>query len=1354
MSRTNFHNRLIHFNHTRQTLFDRIDRSHGLRSRYRRGLCVEPLENRRLLSITVDTLEDGIGVPGISLREAIAAASADETIDFAQALTSGSPATIQLLNIDGGQLLINKDLTIAGPGAGRLTIKAFNPNGSQNGSRIFNIDDGTASVLDVAISGLTLTGGDSGAVGGAISNHEELALTACTITGNDTYDLGGGIFNKGILTASECTVDGNVSGLGGGLYNSGTATITDSLFTGNRAGWSGAAVYNTGTLSLSNSTVSGNRVDDYMAFGSIGAEGPSSLTVITNCTIWGNTGFSGGIWAAWTTGEAPLHAANSIIQEVAGDLGSWGYNLIGETVVGHGFHATDLLNVDPRLGPLQDNGGPTWTHALLPGSPAIDAGDPMAVPGEYDVPAYDQRGAPFARVDVLGGQRIDIGAFEVHPPAALCGDYNLDGVVDAADYVVWRKTLGSSVIPYLGADGNGDCAVDQADRSMWMAHFGQTFTSEGTHARFLDVTAPEGGVFPTNVFTVQDSSNLTGVRINLPLPDATTNPADYQDTQVINTLDGFNLQPRLSIPFDGPIDVNSVTSETVFLIRLDDTVDPDDQSGQIVGINQVVWDTFTNTLHVESDELLVQHTSYALIVTNGVRDVDGQAVQPSEEFKRFRHNLNFGQIGDPALKEYRKDLLAALKVARGAGVFERDVVTASVFTTQGSTAVLEKIRDQIHDATPDPADFNVGLNGERTVFNLGEVTIFAVNQQTRDDQVTPPASVNTPLALLRAIPGAVDQVAFGKFDSPNYRVHPGEYIPAVGTRNAPEVQETDTIYFTLYLPSGTKPATGWPVAIVGHGSGGVLGNKDGNYGIPAFAAALAEQGIATIGINAAGFGLGPGSTITVTTVTPEGGGTVTLPAGGRAIDQNGDHIYGNSEGYLAAAPQAIISERDGRIQTDADLMQLVRVIQVGMDVDGDEVGDLDPNSVYYTGISLGGMYGAPFLAVEPDVSAGALIVLGGPTIERFRFGGVNRAGAGLLGQTAGTVVVSHGLLNAPGITSLDGLNVPAPYFDENMPLRDGVPLDVKLGDGTTRTIVSPVTNGVAGAVAIQHVFDNWEWVSLGGDPVAYAPYLRKDPLPGVDTAKSVLVQFAKGDVYAPNPTTTAFLRAGDLADQATYYRYDLTPVYFQDPNLRAPQGYPHTFAALTTSTNPTIQAIALAAQRQIAAYFASDGAEIIQPPGVPAAYFEVGMDESALPEGLNYTIAAPSIAPVGAVATSGKAVRSELYFDPNFTGTVIATSLDSNTIAGGRVGGTRDRHGEPYNPSKIELLAYAELIDSAIAANEAKGRAAVSRGVADMGVGGGVYSDTDGEEAVSIVDLDLVFADLGEEVFSGIGILT
>src|SRR5262245_23922795 len=135
--------------------------------------------------------------------------------------------------------------------------------------------------------------------------------------------------------------------------------------------------------------------------------------------------------------------------------------------------------------------------------------------------------------------------------------------------------------------------------------------------------APGAGPFPSDRFTVADANQLTNRRVNLPLPDAATRPSDYADVSVINTLDGFNLQPRLSIPFSGPIDVTTVNSSTIFLIRLGDTISPEDTGGEIVGINQIVWDVATNTLHVESDDLLDQHTRYALIVTRGLRDGDG-----------------------------------------------------------------------------------------------------------------------------------------------------------------------------------------------------------------------------------------------------------------------------------------------------------------------------------------------------------------------------------------------------------------------------------------------------------------------------------------------------------------------------------------------------------------------------------------------------------------------------------------------------------------------------------------------------------------------------------------------------------
>src|SRR3954465_179626 len=180
----------------------------------------------------------------------------------------------------------------------------------------------------------------------------------------------------------------------------------------------------------------------------------------------------------------------------------------------------------------------------------------------------------------------------------------------------------------------------------------------------FDLDRPDGGPFPSDRFTVADASQLTNRRINLPLPDASSRPSDYADVSVINTLDGFNLQPRLSVSFSGPIDVTTVNSTTVFLVTRGDTTSPEDRGGRIVGINQTVWDVGTNTLHVESDELLDQHTRYALIVTRGVHDAAGQPVEASDGFSRFRHDLNFGQSQDAAMKDYRKEMLDALQAAR------------------------------------------------------------------------------------------------------------------------------------------------------------------------------------------------------------------------------------------------------------------------------------------------------------------------------------------------------------------------------------------------------------------------------------------------------------------------------------------------------------------------------------------------------------------------------------------------------------------------------------------------------------------------------------------------------------------
>jgi hypothetical protein len=286
-------------------------------------------------------------------------------------------------------------------------------------------------------------------------------------------------------------------------------------------------------------------------------------------------------------------------------------------------------------------------------------------------------------------------------------------------------------------------------------------------------------------------------------------------------------------------------------------------------------------------------------------------------------------------------------------------------------------------------------------------------------------------------------------------------------------------------------------------------------------------------------------------------------------------------------------------------MQLVRVIETGMDVDGDGSGDLNASRIYYLGQSLGGTYGTAFLAVEPSVQVGVVNVPGGPGTE------VNRLSTSFRGPRIGTSLASRtpSLLNDPGVTHLDGVAVPGPRFNENMPLRDGVPLVVRLADGSERVIQSPVINTVPGAMPIQEVIEHTEWVSQSGNPVAYAPHLRKSPLAEV-AAKSVIYQFAKGDQIVPNPTTTALLRAGDLADRATFYRHDLA--FAENPQLPT---IPHGF--LTRLDIPAYQAIIRGAQEQIATFFATDGATVIHPE--PARFFETPIS-LPLPESLNYIL--------------------------------------------------------------------------------------------------------------------------------------
>jgi hypothetical protein len=178
-------------------------------------------------------------------------------------------------------------------------------------------------------------------------------------------------------------------------------------------------------------------------------------------------------------------------------------------------------------------------------------------------------------------------------------------------------------------------------------------------------------------------------------------PSDCADIDVINQLDGFSTQPRITVPFSGAIHPSSVTSETVYLLNLGDTL-TFRGFGERVGINQVVWDPARQTLSFESDQLLQEHSRYLLVLTDGVLDGRGKPIKkPSLD-------------GGANASAYQRELHAAGLMGHRGG--RHKVVAASLFTTQSATTDLLKIMRQVKaSGTPRPVNFMIGNSGGAAV---------------------------------------------------------------------------------------------------------------------------------------------------------------------------------------------------------------------------------------------------------------------------------------------------------------------------------------------------------------------------------------------------------------------------------------------------------------------------------------------------------------------------------------------------------------------------------------------------------------------------------------------------------------
>jgi CSLREA domain-containing protein len=483
------------------------------------GIDIGSFESCRANNTVTSVADGGDG----SLRQAVEGICENGYIDFEAGLAG------QSIELTSGQVSLNKSLTITNPLAPGLAVDG------QGNSRVFNIIGGAqVTIEDIAI----INGNAGGGLGGGIlvNNNSQLTLNRCLVANNQAH-AGGGLRSIGagaVVEITECTFQGNQTpNEGGGAINNdlnSTMTITRSSIVGNSGRYAGGiANYNGAVMTVRNSTVSGNSCTDAQSGGGVeNYDGGATLT-IENSTITGNScGGNGSAGGIFNNTNAPI-LVNSIVAgntaarpDLSGSFTSGGHNLIGDATGSSGF--SDGVNgdqvgssaspIDPLLDALTDNGGPTFTHALLPGSPAIDSGDNAVAP------ATDQRGSGFPRI-VHG--TIDIGAFELCEPLPLITSSigsGLGSVSPESESVDCGATVVFTLIPDVGY------SVDVAGGTCPGSLSGDEFTTEPITENCEIVAhfsqdpidglcgAADGGIFTTapteSLCDAGDASAVTG----------------------------------------------------------------------------------------------------------------------------------------------------------------------------------------------------------------------------------------------------------------------------------------------------------------------------------------------------------------------------------------------------------------------------------------------------------------------------------------------------------------------------------------------------------------------------------------------------------------------------------------------------------------------------------------------------------------------------------------------------------------------------------------------------------------------------------------------------------------------------
>ncbi len=602
--------------------------------------------------LVVTTLNDALDPfdGQTSLRDALAFAAGqmgDDVVRFADGLSGtilvASPVGAIVLDDPSGAL------TIEGPSPDVLAIAG------SGDSRVFEVNAGT----NATITGLTITGGSTTGDGGGIFNEGTLALVDSVVSGNTAGANGGGIAIRGSQDLFWEYSSPYIEVLRSPFVFA-DLTVVRSTIHGNRAGGDGGGIVmlDVSGLTLVNATVSGNtsggdgggiidrrNVTEFMeAFGNVG--GPSDPPpLIIQSTIVENvaSGLGGGLSESmvgrlgfWLTQSIVAGNTASMAPDISGGVSirdDVGRNLVGIADGATGLASGDILigtatdPVDPLLGPLQDNGGPTPTHALLEGSPAIDAGQDVLVAGPQGDPlTTDQRGEGFARIQ---GRSVDMGAFEssLAGPETEIPSLVVDLLEDRVDPFDGRTSLREAVrfsFDQAGADtirfADGMLGtITLSGAPIVLGAVDASTTIEGSGSNLLTID----GAGLSGVVSVQPDVNatITGLTIR---GGSTTDSGGGIDSRGMLTLVDLVVVANTAVISGG-----GISNDGGELVISDSTVagNTSFREGGGVAISHLLGQSTTITNTTISDNTAISRSGGGLYTSFGAITVSGSTIE-------------------------------------------------------------------------------------------------------------------------------------------------------------------------------------------------------------------------------------------------------------------------------------------------------------------------------------------------------------------------------------------------------------------------------------------------------------------------------------------------------------------------------------------------------------------------------------------------------------------------------------------------------------------------------------------------------------------------------------------------------